>query len=683
MHFIFFIFFFISTSIAAQTTELEWMAASKTSFDSVFVYIKAHDTLPESTSNYLKEILQKNSQSKTVKNTYYINGIKLLYARAIFKTDIKECLKILDEVDVFLKKNPQFLHFRLVYNMILGRIQLEIYGHCEESLQLYRAKYKELASYEQIDNQWTIVSETKKGIINSLLCLERAQEALELLKNFEKEIKGRPAQNDLVYLWGITGSIHLKLQNYSEAEKYYLKIIALLENTTQNLKPYFIAASGLASMYIGQKNNQAAIPVLEKALAKAKKTSLKNELLLLSNNLGIAYLNVDNYKKAIELGTYVLKNSDNEGYVFHTINAKRLLASVYYNSGEGEKSVAYADEVIDFYRTFKDTKMLRQVLELKNKLFLTMGKFEEAAYVNAEIISLLDSTSLSDNMQNLQRTLIEYETEKKDNEIVILKQKDEINHFRISRQKQFIAALLAGGFLFLLFAAVVFFYQRKITNFEQLLLRSKLVRAQFNPHYINNTFASLQAQLVEKDFDEDLINYTSSIARFSRLLLESTYKDEWTLYEEKQLMENYLKTQQYRLKNSFEFYIDNQIPSEDLQHLNIPSVLTQTVLENALEHGGYNALAALNIDGQNKGKIDISISKTADKIVLSIKNNILQNTAKETVEKRTKEEPARGMEIIQQRIALHQKIHKKPAQFSISMQPSETLVIFELPLIFV
>ena len=171
--------------------------------------------------------------------------------------------------------------------------------------------------------------------------------------------------------------------------------------------------------------------------------------------------------------------------------------------------------------------------------------------------------------------------------------------------------------------------------------------------------------------EENIINYTSDISRFSRLLLESTFKDEWTLFEEKQMMEHYLKTQQHRYENNFDFLIKNDFSNDELHKYKLPSALTQTVLENAIEHGGYQ---------NNKGgKIEITIQKSNTQFEISIKNNKV-GTDLNTV-KKINSEPSRGLEITKQRMELHQKIHKTKTEFRFNKQENEVLVTFVLPLL--
>ncbi|NJM79169.1 MAG: histidine kinase [Flavobacterium sp.] len=487
----------------------------------------------------------------------------------------------------------------------------------------------------------------------------------------ENEIDSKTQLKEYLYVLSVSGYIHTKFANYKEGEKYFKKIITLLKDSKNYLDLYLAASNNLAHIYKVTNNTDEGIHIMEKALVKAKQINEINNMLLIQNNLGQLYVKKEQYKVAEKKGLEVLEQANEKLYPIHVANANRLLGSVYYYLGNYKKSEEHIDKAIAFFRDFKNPELLRNALDVKNKLLIKTEQFEDAAKVNSEIISLLDSVSLNTNIQNLQKNLVAYETEKKDNEITILKQKDEISNFKIDKQRQYIYFLFIGLVGITILGLIVFLYQKKINIIQNLSLRSKLTRSQFNPHYINNAFTSLQATLVENNLDENLIDYTSNVSRFSRLLLESTFKDEWTLFEEKQMMENYLKTQLYRLEDGFDYNIDTNLQKEELHALKVPSALTQTALENAIEHGGFK--------NNSNGEIKVSILKNNDHIEIQIQNNILGHQIQ--TEKKMENEPSRGLEITKQRVELHSKIHKLPTDFSFTKNGDVALVTFTLPLL--
>lgn len=665
-HFLILIYVF-GFSVWSQT-EMGLIKKYEVHFEKVDALIINNAISVEASIKYIDSLLNASN----TKEAYYKNVLKLYRATQERRHNPKKALLTLTEVTTFLNKNPNYTQLQLFKNTIAGRIAFEVQQDFNSAYQIYNSNLQLLQTEKNFYKGWNTNLETKTGFINTLLCLQKDQEALEYLKQLEKEINPKTQLKEFVYVLSVSGYIHTKFQNYNEGEAYFKKVIALLENDKNYTDNYLAACNNLGHIYKVTENTTEGIAILEKAHNKAKQINDTNNLLLIKNNLGFLYVKKARYKDAERLGLEVLKQSENKKYDVHKANANRLLGTVYYYLNDYAKAEHYINEAIAFFRNFKNPDLLRNALDIKNKLLIKTHHFEDAAKVNSEIISMLDSVNLSKNYQNMQRELVAYETEKKNNEITILKQKEEINNFKIEKQKQQIQYLVISIILLTMFSGIIFWFQRKINTIQNLSLRSKLTRSQFNPHYINNAFTSLQAELVSHNFNESLVDYTSNISRFSRLLLESTFKDEWSLHDEKQMIENYLKTQQYRLQNRFHYTIETNLKANDLHKLKIPSALTQTVLENAIEHGGFT-------NNSKDGMITILIHKTSDQIFISIKNNIVGEPI--LVNKKLNNEPSRGLDITKQRVILHSKIYKKLANFKFYKQANSVIVEFNLPII--
>ena len=664
MRFILYLFLIFTMGIFAQNEEIV-LQQYLDEFEKANIVISDNENTAEKCISYFDQMANSST------DTYLKNSFLLYRANQERRLDVKKALVTLNGVLKFLELNPNYIQLKSYYNTIYGRILVEVQKDCEDSFKVYKENIDLLGKIQHPFSPWNVTLETRTGIINSLICLQKDQEALEYLKQFEKEINPNTQLKEYIYIVSVAGFINTKFSNYKQGEKYFLKVINLLENSKEHQDNYLAITNNLAYIYKKTEQTDKGIALLEKALQKAKQLKDVNNDYLISNNLGFLYTKKERFEEAEKLGLYVLKNASEKDFGFHRANADRLLATTYYHLADYKNAEKHAEAAIVYYRNFKNPELLRNALDIKNKLLIKTEQFESAAKVNSEIISLLDSVSLNINIQSLQKNLIEYETEKKEAEITILKQKEKIQSFELQKQKQFLTFSIIGLVLIVLTSLIVFFYQKSINTIQNLALRSKLTRSQFNPHYINNAFTSLQATLIEHDLDESLINYTSDISRFSRLLLESTFKDEWTLFEEKQMIENYLKTQKHRYENNFQFTIKNNFSNEDMHAYKLPSALTQTVLENAIEHGGYQ---------NNKGgKIEISIQKMNNQLEISIKNNKIGTDPNST--KKMNHEPSRGLEITKQRMELHQKINKTKTEFKFEMQQNEVLVTFVLPLL--
>lgn len=166
------------------------------------------------------------------------------------------------------------------------------------------------------------------------------------------------------------------------------------------------------------------------------------------------------------------------------------------------------------------------------------------------------------------------------------------------------------GFIFLLFRSQKQKQKLKEArlNKEKLQVSLQSIRSQLNPHFIFNALSSIQG-LINKNDTEGANKYLSD---FSNLLRESLqYNDKMfiPLSIEKRMLDTYLRLEQLR----FHFAYNITIAGESLANSEVPGLLIQPLVENAVKHG---------ISGlQEKGTIDIAFYPDNKDLVISIIDN--------------------------------------------------------------
>ncbi|MBD3724641.1 MAG: histidine kinase, partial [Flavobacteriaceae bacterium] len=324
----------------------------------------------------------------------------------------------------------------------------------------------------------------------------------------------------------------------------YLKQSVKLAENIKNNEKYLQALGGLANYYVAQKNIDSTIYYSKIMLQKSNPEDYKMKVMA-NNYLGLMSCEKEDYIAAEKYFKNAIADAEKSNAV-SLLSAKGNLAYVYMKQKKYKQAKINVFELIETNKKLKKLHNVGKNYATLYDIYKGENKIDSTLYAYDMYYVYRDSVVDQKHKDLIKELNIKYETEKKEAEITILKQKEKIQSFELEKHKQLLTFSVIGLILIMLTSLIVFFYQKKINTIQNLALRSKLTRSQFNPHYINNAFTSLQATLIEHDLDESLINYTSDISRFSRLLLESTFKDEWTLFEEKQMMEHYLKTQQHR-----------------------------------------------------------------------------------------------------------------------------------------
>ena len=137
----------------------------------------------------------------------------------------------------------------------------------------------------------------------------------------------------------------------------------------------------------------------------------------------------------------------------------------------------------------------------------------------------------------------------------------------------------------LLTALAAFFYyrsnrQQQLANY---LLALKGLRSQMNPHFIFNALNSVNNYIAKND-ERAANRYLSDFSVLMRRVLENSEKDLIPLSEEVELLELYLKLEHARFPDKFDYSVEVH-PELDVEAFEIPPMLLQPFLENAVWHG--------------------------------------------------------------------------------------------------
>jgi two-component system, LytTR family, sensor kinase len=135
------------------------------------------------------------------------------------------------------------------------------------------------------------------------------------------------------------------------------------------------------------------------------------------------------------------------------------------------------------------------------------------------------------------------------------------------------------------------------------LSRSQLaaLRQQIEPHFMFNTLHSITGLV--RDYKNDAaVSMIVGLSEFLRRALEDSHRSQVTLEEEVEYLQRYLDIQKVRFGERLEVNVN--IPAE-LMRAQVPNLLLQPLVENAIKHGiarraagGSIRVAALRQDGK-------------------------------------------------------------------------------------
>lgn len=147
------------------------------------------------------------------------------------------------------------------------------------------------------------------------------------------------------------------------------------------------------------------------------------------------------------------------------------------------------------------------------------------------------------------------------------------------------------GALLVLLGMLVFlirlWYERKRKRqealFELVSLKGEALRSQMNPHFTFNALNSIQA-FVSGNNPGKASHYLSSFASLIRMFLDFSREDSVSIHQEIELLRAYLDLEQMRFRERFTYTLEID-ETLDLHGTEIPPILVQPLVENALVHG--------------------------------------------------------------------------------------------------
>jgi ligand-binding sensor domain-containing protein len=204
--------------------------------------------------------------------------------------------------------------------------------------------------------------------------------------------------------------------------------------------------------------------------------------------------------------------------------------------------------------------------------------------------------------------------------------------------------LLAGvTLLFLTFAWIVrrrearSALDRRILESEQ-----KALRAQINPHFIFNAMNSIQFFITENDKYHAGI-YLSRFSKLMRRILDNSKKNWVTMEEELAAIRHYLDLERLRFDDQFDYAIEVD-DSIDIFETELPSMITQPFLENAIWHGLMPA--------RRKGTLKVDFFPEGEDVVCRILDNGIGRGEASKIRRSRKGHRSTGIQNVEERLHL-------------------------------
>ena len=201
------------------------------------------------------------------------------------------------------------------------------------------------------------------------------------------------------------------------------------------------------------------------------------------------------------------------------------------------------------------------------------------------------------------------------------------------------------------------------SQLEAKLAQSELqaLKSQLQPHFLFNTHHSI-ISLMLKDRKEEAITMLTQLSDLLRTTLEKNQQQLSSLKEEMETLDLYLSIQKVRFEDRLEIHTS---VSGELLDAEVPYLLLQPLVENALKHG---------IDPMPEGgRLSVAVRREEDDLILEVSDNgpgmSIQNAGTES--------NGIGLQTNRARLA---QLYGKEQRFSIDSSPERgTKVAISIP----
>jgi len=408
------------------------------------------------------------------------------------------------------------------------------------------------------------------------------------------------------------GNVYIRLHDYDKAISFYK--MASEQPSHEN---HASISHNLGECYKYKKNYVKALHFFKEALSIYKEKYNKSDEAITLNKIGEIYLEQDNIKTSYE---YFEKAK----MLNIEIDNQRGLGGSYIGLGKiflkkGQLSLAL-DHAIKSKKIVRKLELVdkqRDVEQLLFNIYKANNTYEKALESHELFKTLNDSLFNKESIEKIAQLEAEYKYKQELDsasikELKLTKTIIATNQDLKKTQRNYLLATIGVLVLAIVLGGFVFYQKLKNarSKTQSAIMEQKLLRSQMTPHFIFNSLSVLQGMILNKE-EKKSVNYLSKFSKLLRITLENSRDKTVSLNQELMAIQDYLALQ--NLENEVYNYTMLVEGSIDIPRFEIPPMLIQPFVENAIEHAFT--------EHSDNNKIDIRLRLKDDQLICAITDN--------------------------------------------------------------
>lgn len=333
------------------------------------------------------------------------------------------------------------------------------------------------------------------------------------------------------------------------------------------------------------------------------------------------------------------------------------IASAYVAKKELDEAIPFFEKSIAEAAKKEDLIVEKDATRRLSEVFRDKGDFEMAIVNLERYQELVDESYIQKEQELAQARRFGKELAEKQNRIASLEKDRALNESRYqlafrdqeladsrNLRQNIIIVALALVTLLLLLTAFAMYRSSKQQKYANNLLALKGLRSQMNPHFIFNALNSVNSFIASND-ERTANKYLSDFSVLMRSVLENSEEDFIPLSKEIALIEKYVMLEHFRFNDKFEYTLEVD-PNLDIEAFEIPPMLLQPYVENAVWHGMRYK--------KEKGLLKIAfMQKDKNTAIISVTDDGVGRTKSKALKTdNQKKQKSKGMSNIKKRISI-------------------------------
>ncbi len=357
-----------------------------------------------------------------------------------------------------------------------------------------------------------------------------------------------------------------------------------------------------------------------------------------------------------------------------TITSQRInykIASAYIAQDKLDEAIPYLEKSIVEADKDDDLVIQKDATRKLSEVYRNKGDFTKALESYQDYVAVVDSLYVRKEQEISRAARFNREISNTQNRISSLEQERELAQSKYSlavteqqlyeeasKRQEWIIYSLIFGIAMMSLTAFLYYRSDKQQKLANNLLALKSLRTQMNPHFIFNALNSVNNYIAKSD-ERSANRFLSEFSVLMRSVLENSEEDFIPLSKELELLELYVKLEHSRFADKFDYEVVVH-PAVDVEAFQIPPMLLQPYIENAIWHGlRYK---------EEKGFLKIKVLPvTNDMLEIIIEDNgIGRKKSAELKTSNQKKQKSKGMGNIKKRIEILNDMYKNRVDVSIS-----------------